>query len=120
MQRCPVEPGPVGPAGVDVDLQHQRPVVVAAGPHPGLHRGPLGAVPHQRQVGGDPVGAEGGQVVHRLHQVGLALTVGPDEGHHTRLQVDIDVRVRPEVGQCQVVDVHQAQSGRRISMMTWR
>lgn len=51
--------------------------------------------------------AEGRDVAESLDQVRLALTVRPDEGRDPRLELDVDLGVRPEVEQREVGDVHQ-------------
>ena len=67
-----VDPGAVGAARVDLDLD-ERGAVVAH--HLRAHHRPLGAEAHERCVGGDAVAVEGGDVADRLDEVGLALAV---------------------------------------------
>ena len=94
--RRPVDPGPVRPAGGDLDLDEQRPVVAH---HLAADHGALRAEAHQRRVLRDPVRPEGGEVADRLDQVGLALPVGADERRHARVQRELDLGVGAEVGQ---------------------
>jgi hypothetical protein len=52
------------------------------------------------------VGAEGGQVLDRLDEVGLALPVGADEDDDPSTERDVDPGVRPEVDELEMVDEH--------------
>ncbi len=105
-QRRPVEAGPILPSGQQFDLEQQLPRVVQPGLHPGPDDRPLGGVPHQRGLGRHPVRTERGQVVDRLDQVRLALSVGPGERGDTRLQAQFDARIRTEIRERQMGDEH--------------
>ena len=102
--RRPVQPDPVGPAGVELDL-HQRAALGSA--HRGPQHGPVSAPPDQRRVGGDPVAAQRGQVADRLDQVGLAFPVRPAERGHARPELEAELGVGPEVGQREPGEVHR-------------
>ena len=71
---------------------------------------PLRAGPDQWRVTGDAVAAEGGEVADGLDEVGLALGVRADEGRHALLDREVEKRVRAEVGQRQVGNVHGGQA----------
>ena len=114
--RRAVDAGPVGPTWGQLELDERRPVVAH---HAGAHDGTLGAEPDQRSVGRDPMAAEGRDVADRLDQVGLALAVRPDHRGHAGLQRQLDRRVRTEVHEREVGDVHAAgaaQPDRRTGM----
>src|SRR5262249_22542504 len=98
-----VEPGPVGAAGVALDLRQA--VRARGGPRP-AQDGPFRPVPHQGRVAGHPVAAERGQVADRLHHVRLALAVGPDKRAHPWLQAEIDRREGPEIREGEAAHVH--------------
>ena len=82
--RRAVEPGPVGPARGDLELDQRRPVV-ARRPRA---RTTAAAAPNRTsgRVGGDAVAAQRGDVADGLDQVGLALPVGPDQRRDPRRQ----------------------------------
>ena len=101
--RRTVEPGPVGPAGVDLDLDQAAGV---AGGDRGAQDGPLGPGADQRCVGRHPVRAECRDVCRRLDQVGLALPVGAEESAHPRLQAQLHPGVGPEIGEGESGQVH--------------
>ena len=102
-ERGAVDLGPVALPRVDLHLQHRR---AAVAHHRGPHHGALGARAHQGRVGGDAVGAEPGEVVDGLDEVGLALPVATHERGDARLEGDLRDRVGAEVVQGQVRDVH--------------
>ena len=99
----PVEPGPVGPARVDLYLD-QRLALVAH--HSGPDDRTFRTLPYERSVGGDPVTALGGDITDRLHEVGLAPAVRAHENTHPRPHRELKGGVRPEVGEGQMGDVH--------------
>src|SRR5690606_1124873 len=72
--------------------------------------GSFRAHPDQRRVVSHPMATEGGQVVHRLDQVGLALAVRADERGDAGFERQLDLGVRPEIRQRQVCDVHSPQA----------
>ncbi len=111
--RAPVDPGPVGPARGDLQLDQQLAPLVD---HGGAHHGPLGAVPHQGSVRGHPVRTEGGHVPDRLNQVGLALTVRADQHARARLERHVRVRPRAEVADLEMPDEHRVP---RVSRPGW-
>ncbi len=102
--RRAVEPGAVGPARVDLQLDQRAPVV------------PL-TTAQRTTARAAPCRTSGASVATRwlasasprspgLDQVGLALAVGPDEGRDPRLQAELHGCVGPEVGQREMGDVH--------------
>ena len=100
-----VEPGAVGPAGDDLDLQDAGALAVDdLGPHhrPAGLRLARGGAAHQGRVRTGPVAREGRQVGDRLDEVGLALPVGPDQGRGAGLQGEDELVVGAEVTECQV------------------
>ena len=105
-QRRPVQLGPVGLARGDLDLQLQLPRIVQPGLHPRPDDRPLGPEPHQRDLRGHPVRRQRRQVLDRLDQIRLPLPVGPDERRHPGPERHIHLRVRPEIGQLQMIDEH--------------
>ena len=112
--RPPVEAGPVGLARDDLDLNDAG---ALATDHLGAHDGAAGLLltgpgpSDQGGLGADAVAGERGEVADRLHQVGLALAVGPDQGRGPGLQAQDQVVVGPEVIQRQVRDVHPRVPG---------
>src|SRR5690606_33982800 len=99
-----VYPGAVRPALRDLELDRAG-TVTAHDPRPD-HR-PLGAGPDERGVGRHPVRTERGDVTDGFDEVRLAAAVPPDEGVHTGFELEVGGRVRPEVEQGEVGDVHQ-------------
>jgi hypothetical protein len=101
--RGPVEPGPVGPAGHDLQLDQQLTAVVddlAAD-----HRR-SGAGPDQRRVGGHPMAVQGGHVAEGLDEIGLTHAVLADQHGDTRVEIDRYPLVRAEVGQLDPAYIH--------------
>ena len=105
----PVEAGPVGPAGDDLQLHDGGPPAVD---DPGPQHRPAGLlVPrpgaaHERGVRARAVAGQARQVVDGLDEVGLALPVGADEGRDPGLEGDHEPAVGAEVLQGEVGDVH--------------
>jgi hypothetical protein len=98
-----VQAGLVRLAGDDREFGEEPPGVVEdLGPDDGL----LAALPDQRGVGGDPVGAEVREVDQGLNQVGLAVPVGAHEDRGPLVEQDLGVRVGPEVAQLQLSYTH--------------
>ncbi len=95
-QRRPVQPHPVRPARIDLDLD-QRAAPARRDRRP--DDGPVGALADQRRVRGDPVAAQRGDVADRLGQVGLALAVRPAQGGHSRFEHQVGRGIGPEVGE---------------------
>ena len=98
----------VGAPRRDLDLEHERAILTH---DVGPDYGPLGAMAHQRGVGGDAVAAERRQVGDGLDQVGLALTVRPDEGIDPRLEAHLEVRVVADVCERDVPHPHRGIGG---------
>jgi hypothetical protein len=48
-----------------------------------------------------------GHVIQRLDEVGLAHPIGADQHAATGLELDDDVRVRPEVDEFEPPDIHR-------------
>ena len=94
LHRRAAEPGTVGPAGVELELDQR--LAPVAHDHAPDHR-LAGAEPHQRLVGGHPVARERGEVADRLDQVGLALSVEPDQRRDPRTQRQLGALVAAEV-----------------------
>ena len=110
--RGPVEPGPVRPAGVDLDL-HQA-VAVGGGDRGAQDRPARAPAPDQRRVGRHPVAAEGGDVADRLDQVGLALPVRRRSSVLTPgSRLSSAAGVGPEVGEREAGQVHTGGYPRR-------
>ena len=116
--RPPVEPGPVGPARDDLDLDQR---VASRPPHHGADDGTLRPQPDQGRVGGDAVAAQGRHVADGLDEVRLALPVGTDERRHPLVERELRRRVGPEIGDREVGDAHESYvSGSRRCRTTGR
>ena len=111
--RGPVEPGPVGLAGHDLQLDQQLAAVVddLAADHRGGRAGP-----DQGRVGGHPVAVQGGHVAEGLDQVGLAHAVLADQHGDARVEIDRHPLVRAEVGQLDPAHIHH---DRQQLMTAW-
>jgi hypothetical protein len=75
-QRDPVEPDPVRPACVELDLDQAVP---GRRPDGRPQDRPVRAHPDHGSIGRNAVAGEGSGIVHRLDQVGLACAVGANE-----------------------------------------
>ena len=105
----PVEAGPVGPPGDDLEL-HDGGASAVDDPGP-QHRSarlllPRPGAAYERGVRARAVAGQARQVVDGLDEVGLALPVGADEGRDPGLEGDHEPVVGAEVVQGEVGDVH--------------
>ncbi|GMA23726.1 hypothetical protein GCM10025864_14850 [Luteimicrobium album] len=108
--RRPVDPCPVRLAGDELEVDRARPVPPDdAGAHDRAARPRA----DQRGIRGSPVAAQRREVPDGLDEVRLALPVGTDEGVDPRFELEVDRRVRPEVRQGEVGDVHGVLRRRR-------
>ena len=78
--------------------------------------GLVGADAHERGVAGDAVRVEPRDVVDGFDEIGLALPVGADERGRAGLEVELGLRVRPEVVQHEPGDVHELHGVGRVGI----
>jgi hypothetical protein len=97
-QRRPVQPHPVGPARIELDL-HEGTSLARRDRRP--DDGAVRAVADERGVRGHPVAAQRGDIADRLGQVGLPLAVRPAQGRHSRREHQVRRGVGPEIGECE-------------------
>ncbi len=107
-RRTAVDPRAVRLARRHLDLDQRGPGVagVELADDASPHDRPRRPGPDQRRIRRDAVAAQRRDVPERLDEIRLALPVGSDQRGDARVERELDLRVRAEVGQREVRDVH--------------
>ena len=99
----PIDPHAIGPCGIEFVLE-DRALSPAVDAYPDDRL--VGSRGDERSVARDTVGAQGRGPVDRLHDVGLAHTVGSHEHRESRGEREVQTGIGPEVREGQVVYEH--------------